>query len=365
MPEQWWPVEFEGKPDFEMAMKRVYAWYNGEMLDRPPVRFYRHNAGDESVPDNSRWRHLKNRWFDVGYQIESFLASIKGKTFHGETFPVFWPNLGPNVYAAFYGGTLEFGDVTSWINHPVKTPEDVERLHFDPEQNFYFQKIEELTRAALTECDGKFLVGYTDLHPGLDCVADWRNPETLCTDFYDHPEMVEQLVALSMRDFERIYNRFDAMLKEKRQLSVSWLNIPSFGKMHIPSCDFSTMISPKLYQRYGMPILRHEVRLTTHNIFHLDGKGVARHLDEILKVPEIQAIQWVQSAGTDQPIIPWLPLIKKIQRAGKGVVVDMKLEELEPFINEMNPKGLFLCLPARAEEEELAILKRLERWLST
>ena len=59
----------------------------------------------------------------------------------------------------------------------------------------------------------------------------------------------------------------------------------------------------------------------THNIFHLDGKGVARHLDEILNVPEIQAIQWVQGAGADQPILPWLPLIKKIQTAGKGVVV--------------------------------------------
>jgi hypothetical protein len=360
--QQWWNIELEGKPDFEAAMKRIYAWYDGEMLDRPPVRFHRHNEEFEVSHDHSRWAGLKERWFDVGYQLESFLTSIEGKTFHGETFPVFWPNLGPNLYAALYGGELEFGDVTSWIDHPVKVSEDAAQLAFDPEHNIYFRKIEELTRAALEVCDGKFLVGYTDLHPGIDCVADWRNPETLCMDFYDHPELIDRLIALSVKDFEWIYNHFDTMLKAKRRLSVSWIQIPSFGKMHIPSCDFSTMISPKLYKKYGIPTLQEEVRMMTHNIFHLDGKGVARHLDEILKVPEIKAIQWVQGAGDDQPILQWLPLIKHIQAAGKGVVVDLLLDELEPFINAMDPKGLYLCIPAKDEDEELEILKRIDRW---
>ena len=40
----WWPVELEKKPDFEKAMKRVYAWYEQELLDRPPIRFSAHNA---------------------------------------------------------------------------------------------------------------------------------------------------------------------------------------------------------------------------------------------------------------------------------------------------------------------------------
>ncbi len=40
----WWPIELEGKPDFEQAMQRVYAWYEGEILDRVPVRFMAHNA---------------------------------------------------------------------------------------------------------------------------------------------------------------------------------------------------------------------------------------------------------------------------------------------------------------------------------
>jgi hypothetical protein len=86
-----------------------------------------------------------------------------------------------------------------------------------------------------------------------------------------------------------------------------------------------------------------------------------RHLDRILAVPEIHAVQWVQGAGNDAPILPWLPVIKKIQAAGKGVVVDLQLDELEPFIAATEPEGLYLCLAA-PESVQPEILKRLEKW---
>ena len=35
----WWNLEIESKPDFEIAMKRIYAWFEQEVIDRPPIRF--------------------------------------------------------------------------------------------------------------------------------------------------------------------------------------------------------------------------------------------------------------------------------------------------------------------------------------
>jgi hypothetical protein len=110
-----------------------------------------------------------------------------------------------------------------------------------------------------------------------------------------------------------------------------------------------------------LPSLLAEVTHMTHNVFHLDGKGMLRHLDRILAVPQIQAIQWVQGVGDDAPILQWLPVIRRIQAAGKGVVVDLQLAELEPFLAAMEPRGLYLCIPA-AEEIQPDILKRLQRW---
>jgi hypothetical protein len=139
------------------------------------------------------------------------------------------------------------------------------------------------------------------------------------------------------------------------------MGIPSFGKMHIPSSDFSAMISTELYLEFVHPITVQEVRPMTHNIYHLDGKGVARHLDHILEIKEINGIQWVQGMGDDMPIMQWVPLINKILAAGKSVVLDLQLSELEDFISAVKPEGIFLCIAAD-ENIQPDIIKRLEKW---
>jgi hypothetical protein len=354
-------LDLPNVPDLAPALQRVEAWFAGAMIGRPPVRFGLHNAEYDVAPAAAgRWPDLRARWFDAEYQVDRYLADIRGRTFHGETFPVFWPNLGPNVYAACFGAEIEFGEITSWIRHCVHTPADADRLKFD-RGSVFFQKLEELTRVALAKCPGRALVGYTDLHGSLDCVADWRGPEELCLDLVDAPEFVHRMAGLAGAHFFEIYDHFDTLLKAHGQPSVTWMGIPTRGRMHIPSCDFANMISAEAFDEFYLPFLRAEVARTTHNIFHLDGRGVARHLDRILAIPGVHAIQWVQGVGDDRPILQWLPLIRRIQAAGKGVVLDIQLDELEPLIAATRPEGLFLCLAA-PEDLQPAILRRLEKW---
>jgi hypothetical protein len=266
------------------------------------------------------------------------------------------------VYAAFHGAELDYGEVTSWIRHCVRERGDVQRLRFSRD-NEYFQKIEELTRVALQKCAGKFMVGYTDLHGSLDCAADWRDPQQLCLDLADCPARVHELVHLANHSFLPVFDHYDQVLKAHGQMSVTWMGIPARGKMHIPSCDFTNLVSTRVFDEFYLPSLLAEVRHMTHIIFHVDGKGMLRHLDRVLAIPEIQAIQWVHGVGNDAPILQWLPVIRRIQGAGKGVIVDLQLEELEPFIAATEPEGLYLCISA-PESTQPAILKRLERWQS-
>ena len=295
------------------------------------------------------------------YQVDLFERSIEGRTFHGETFPIYWPNLGPNVYASFYGLELEFGEATSWSQPIVHDWDDLDCLRLDRD-NVYFLKIEELTRHALERCQGRYLVGYTDLHPGIDCASAWRGMDQLCVDMVDSPEQVQELAQRAIVDFEALYDHFDDMLKAHRQPSSSWMGIPSFGRMHIHSCDFAALISRQHFEQFALPVLQREVRTMTHNVFHLDGKGVARHLDAILSVPQIHAIQWVQGVGDDWPIMQWVPFIKQIQARGVPVIVDLGKEELEEFMALMDPEGLFLWVATETEEEELDLIKRVETW---
>lgn len=355
--------ELATKPDLARCLERIEAWFHQAVLDRPPVRFYQHNAQFEAGEplDCSRWPSLAARWFDTAYQIESFEQSIAGKTFHAETFPVFFPNLGPSVYSAFYAGRLEFAEVTSWYEPVLPDLDDLSVLQTDPFQNVYFRKLEELTRAALERCGNRYWVGYTDFHPSLDCVAAWRGIDALCLDLALAPEKLAPLAELSIRDFHRIFDHFDALLKAAGQPSVTWLNLPSAGKLHIPSCDVAAMISPKHFQRFSFPCLRRELAGMDRSIYHVDGKGVAQHLPLILAQPEIQAIQWVQGLGQDWPILQWVPLLKRALAAGKSVLVDVPLEELDGFMAQMPREGVFLCLGVK-EGQEAEIIKRVERW---
>lgn len=356
----WWDVAIEGMPHFDTAMKRIYAWFDRAIIDRPPVRFVAHNAFVEEANTAYPSDNIRERWFDVEFQVDTYLKSIEGKTYRGETFPVFWPNLGPEIYAAFYGAELEYGEVTSWSIPFVKQWEDADRLTLDMTSS-YFATLEALTELALERCAGKSLVGYTDLHPGVDCVAAWRDPQQLCLDMLENPAQVKRLINLAIHDFDMIYSHFDAMLKARKQLSVSWMGIPSFGRMHIPSCDFSALISPKMFEEFCLPVLQHEVTMMTHNVFHVDGKGVARHIDAILDVPGVHAIQWVQGVGDDYPIMQWVPFIKKVQ-ARAPIIVDLDKRDLDSFMDAVEPEGIFLWIATETEDEEHEILKRVAHW---
>jgi len=79
-------------------------------------------------------------------------------------------------------------------------------------------------------------------------------------------------------DFLRGFDYFEATLKENGQPSAVWIGIPSFGTMRIPRCDFGAMTSPAHLKKFIIPVLPDEVEHMTHNIFHVDGQGVAHSI---------------------------------------------------------------------------------------
>ena len=361
MADNFYDLELETKPDFVESMKRVYAWYEGEILDRVPVRFAGHNEEFNVIADSSRWDTLRDRWFDTEYRVEDFLKSVREKSFLGETFPVFWPNLGPNVLAAMLGGELEFGEVTSWITPFVSGPDDLDRIALNRE-GVYYRKLIELMEYALDRCDHQFMVGYTDMHPGLDCADAIYGTMNLCLTIYDDPDFIRQLIDRVHGPFVELMEEFHRRLRRKRQLSVSWLNVPSYETMHIPSCDLGTMISQEAFNELELPSLERETKQFRHNVFHVDGPGVARHIDVLLELPDIQGFQWVQGVGDNRPIAKSLDVVRKIQESGKGVIVDIQPEELEPFMDEMSPNGIYLFINEGDEAIQRKILKKLESW---
>ena len=358
-----WNVELECMPHFRKSMERISAWLAGEVVDRVPIRFSQHNADFASKEYGKTWATLKDRWMDTEFVVKDYAARLGNRPLQAETFPVYFPNLGPNWYAGCFGSPLEWGEVTSWAEPVIADyDQDIPRIRLNREGEL-FRKMEELTDYALSICKGKFIVGFTDLHPGMDCAVALRGTQNILYDLVDQPERVQELVDLCEAPFFEVYDHFDAKLKAHGQPSATWMTVPSFGKLHIPSADFSAMLSPEDFDRFLFPVLEKECRYFTHNIFHIDGKYVANHTDRILMLPNLHAVQWVQGVGVDEPIMQWVPYLKKILAAGKSIIIDLRQSELEDFIGAFDkPNGIMLCIPSDDLEEQKAIMKRVEKW---
>jgi hypothetical protein len=352
---------FACKPDLEECLGRVEAWYRGEIVDRPPVRFHHHNVEYERRRTvHGPWKDAEERWLDVEFQLRTFAESLDGAEFLGETFPVFWPNLSALAYNLFLGQRAEFDDVTVWTRPCVDDLDRLPPLEVQWE-NRYFRAVEAMTARALDLAEGRFLVGYTDMYAGIDCTAAVRGTQAMCLDLALHPEGIRRLIDLAFAEYPAVYARFDGALKSRGQFSVTWMNLPSRETFNVLACDFAVNISPAHFDEFCMPVLRREAGLFAHNVFHVDGPGVAKNLDSILTLPNLAAIQWAQGIGKDLPILQWIPLIERIQRAGKGVVVDLRPEELDTFMRRVDRRGIFLWVSAEPRDQR-EVLERVARW---
>jgi len=142
---------------------------------------------------------------------------------------------------------------------------------------------------------------------------------------------------------------------------VTWMNLPSFETFNVLACDFAVNISPDHFDEFCMPILRREAERFTHNVFHVDGPGVAKNIDSILTLPNLAGVQWVQGYGDDKPIMQWVPLIEKVQAAGKSVIVDLQLHELDEFMSVVSPDGIMLWIPAGPADQG-DVLEKVKTW---
>jgi len=354
-------LELRCKPDVDECIARIYAWYEQQIIDRPPVRFHHHNVEYEKHRTVAGpWESAEQRWLDVEFQVSTFTEFAASTKFNGETFPIYWPNLSAVVYNLFLGQTAEFDDVTAWTHPCVDDLTSLPNLSVQWDGK-YFRAIEDMTRRALDIAEGRFLVGYTDMYAGIDCTLGLRGMERMCFDLVSQPKELNELIDRAWREYPEVYQHFDRLLKSRGQPSATWMNLPSFETFNVLACDFATNISTEHFDEFCMPILQREAKLFRHNVFHVDGPGVARHIDSILTLPHLAAIQWVQGYGVHQPIMQWVPLIEKIQQAGKSLIVDLTMDELSPFMRAVDPTGIMLWVPAESSHQQ-QVLDMVLKW---
>ena len=140
---------FELKPDFEDVLNRYEAWWDCEIADRPLVSmsFPQPQARRVEVPIKEH-KTLRERWMDTEHLVARTDARLRNTVYYADSLPVAWPNLGPEIFSAFYGCEMVYGESTAW-SKPILadwSDKSLEALRLD-KNAFYFRKVTEMTHA--------------------------------------------------------------------------------------------------------------------------------------------------------------------------------------------------------------------------
>ena len=210
---------------------------------------------------------------------------------------------------------------------------------------------------------GKYLVGCPDLIENMDVLSSLRGAQTLLMDMVERPEWVEQKIweinDVWFAAYQRIY---DLIKLEDGSSAFGAFYIWGPGKVAKLQCDASAMFSPKMYKRFVVPALTAQCAWLDHSLYHLDGTQAMVHLDALLAIEPLDAIEWTPQAGIETGGNQrWHDLYRRILAAGKSVqVVNVELHEIQPLLDAVGPKGVYMLIQFKDEREADQAMKLAE-----
>ena len=356
-------MQFSLKPDYERSAERYRAFWECEIIDRPLVCFRFPTEDPVPVPQKHHPDH-ESWWLDIDYRAERTAAELQNSRFLGDSLPIAWPNMGPEIFSAWCGCGYHYGKTTTWTDPCIESWEnDGDSARLDPEHPL-FKLTDAFTDRLLEISDGRFIVGLTDFHPGGDHIAALRDPAALAIDLIEHGDEVKRKLDKSAKEYISAYEHFYKKLRSAGMPITSWTPLIHEGRYYIPGNDFSCMISPEMFCEFFLPGIIDECRYYERSIYHLDGPGALKHLDVLLDIPDLDAIQWVPGAG-NEGFARWIDVYQRIQAAKKGMqILSVRFDELPFLFEHLRPEGVFISsVPGVSSISEAeTVMKRLERW---
>jgi hypothetical protein len=194
-------------------------------------------------------------------------------------------------------------------------------------------------------------------------LAALRGTETLLFDLIERPEWVRCSVAEINTAYFAAFDRLFELIKDPwGGNSFSAFHIWGAGKTAKVQCDMSAMISPKMFGEFVVPALTEQCEWLDYSMYHLDGTQAIIHLDQLLEIEPLDAIEWTPQAGRPDGGDPvWYDLYRRILAGGKSVqVIGVKPHEVIPLINAIGTYGVYILTFASSESEVRALVEAVE-----
>ena len=349
------------KDDIGEAQARVEAWWNGEDPGRALIQVRGRRARPIFQVPAVEPRDHHDFWTNPEVVLPRIANEVGANWFGGEAFPVLFPVPGRmvSILCKYLGAPNRYLDnETTWSAPIIDDWENPPSLEWNPENEWWKITLRNMgacadfIRSRSLEC----FMGLPDLNGPTEVLSGLRNPEKLCMDLVFNPERVKEAAARvqsawfeAWRETTAVAHRFGGYFNWMR----IWSEVPAVDLQS----DFSSLIGPEMFEEFILPFIVEQARAFPRSIFHLDGPDMVRHLDLILGVDEIDAVQWVQGAGAGR-VTEWPEVMRRIQEAGKRLYVYCEPDEVATLVKSLDYRSLMMVLGDGLSQDEAEELVR-------
>ena len=344
----------------ERTKKRYEAFWANEIADRCLIAIEAPKNGRQYVkkpPVNQE--ECEKYWCDGETILKRNRAYFEQTYFGGDAYPRIIIDLAAAGHAGFFKGvTPNFQPDTVWLHSTIK---DInEELIFDA-NSFSYKKSFELLEYLTSEQNGDYMLGLPHIVGDLDALAHIRGSEALLLDMLMQPESVHKALAQIRKVWLDSAKKFFSIV-EKCNMGGHIVGFGTWapGKHHYMQCDMAAMFSADMFKEFIIPELTQQTQFLDYNLYHLDGQEQVRHLDHLLDLDGLMAIQW-QDVACQPRVSEQIPVLKRIQNAGKRLLLYPEPDEVETIMKELSSKGLYLKVKASSVKEAKDIEKLVSK----
>lgn len=321
------------KKNWEETQEKFRNYWKHQNTGRPLMIVVAEKEDAEPLPENLIPVDMEDKYMNAKRKVARYRHWCENHEFLAESFPNMSADFGPGSIASYLGSDIEFHDDTVWFTEWVEDWEETPELKFDGE-NKWLKKHLELVEECRKLAGDDFFIAIPDLMENIDVLASLRGAQDTIFDLIDEPEEMEKRIQQVTDVYFEYYDRFYNIVKDEDDSSCyTVFQIWGEGKTAKLQCDFSAMMSPAQYREFIVDSLRQQARKLDNVLYHLDGPDAIKHMDALMEIEEIDALQWTSGDhGPDGTLEEWYEIYDKARRAGKSLWIKVYSGEVDDWI---------------------------------
>jgi hypothetical protein len=334
------------KSGWEQAQEHYLQWWRQEGMvltisGLPSLDPPRDPTPHLPEPQTAWERHTDPDWFAWNQRL-----SLAAQPYPADNLPIAHVELGCVQLAAAFGAEPDFDERTVWYNDVNREPDAYPALILTKDEPWW-RAYKGMMLKAVEISQGDYLVGMPAFGSNLDVLAELRGTQNLLYDLVDRPGWVHQKLEEVNQAFFAAYDDYYAHIRLADGSSAyTYFQLWGPGRVSQVQCDFSAMISPAMFETYVVPPLQRQCAWLDYSLYHLDGPHCICHLDALLAIPELDAVQWTPGAG--QPGAgnsQWYGLYERVLNASKSVqILGASVLEAKRILETFGCKGVYLSV---------------------